>query len=202
MTRDTWIVVLVKDFSIAKARLAAVLSPEARRRLAIDTASQALTAAVAVGPTLAICGSAEAAVVAGEHAAHVVLETNPSGQNQAGALGLEEVRRRGSGAALLVSSDLPLIDADSIRRLLDAAQRTEGDLVVAAPALGRAGTNALLLRPPADFELQFGDASLPRFAAEAKRRGRIFVVHEDPQLALDLDEPSDLDTLARLRATA
>ena len=62
------------------------------------------------------------------------------------------------------------------------------------------GADALYLRPIAGFDLHFGDASLPRFAAEA--RGRTFLVHEEPALALDLDVPADLAALTRLRATA
>ena len=72
--------------------------------------------------------------------------------------------------------------------------------MVAAAAEGRQGTNALYLRPPGDFSLHFGDASLPKFAEEARLRGRRFIVHEDPSLALDLDEPSDLVGLAPARA--
>ena len=71
-------------------------------------------------------------------------------------------------------------------------------MVVAAPALGREGTNALYVRPVGGFDLQFGDRSLPRFAAEAARTGRRFLVQDDPALALDLDEPDDLEALARL----
>jgi 2-phospho-L-lactate guanylyltransferase (CobY/MobA/RfbA family) len=73
---------------------------------------------------------------------------------------------------------------------------------VVVPALGREGTNALYLRPIGGFDLQFGDASLPRFAAEARRRDRELIVHQEPALALDLDEPDDLATLDRWRAAS
>jgi 2-phospho-L-lactate guanylyltransferase (CobY/MobA/RfbA family) len=78
-----------------------------------------------------------------------------------------------------------------LRRLLVHADGAR-PLVVAAPAMGREGTNALFLRPPSDFTLRVGEASLPEFAHEAERRGGRFVIHEDRSLALDLDEPSDL----------
>ena len=87
-----------------------------------------------------------------------------------------------------------------MRRLLSHA-RVPGRLVIAAPAEGRQGTNALYLRPPGDFSLHFGEASLPKFAEEAHLRGRTFIVHEDPSLALDLDEPSDLAAWRRLEPT-
>ena len=200
MRPSFWIVVLIKDFSTAKSRLAPVLEPQARRRLAEMTAARALDAALALAPTLAVCGSTEAADLARLHGAALVVEPSPSGQNPAAMRGLAEVSERGAESALVLSSDLPLIDEPAIRRLLAHAD-IPGGLVIAASADGRQGTNALYLRPPGDFSLQFGDASLPKFAAEARLRGRRFIVHEDPSLALDLDEPSDLSAWRRLEPT-
>jgi 2-phospho-L-lactate/phosphoenolpyruvate guanylyltransferase len=201
MRPTLWIVVLIKDFSTAKSRLAPAMQPAMRRALAEMTAARALDAALAVAPTLAVCGSPEAAALARTKGAAVVVEQEPSGQNPAGRLGLAEVVRRRAGAALVLSSDLPFVDADGLRRLLDRADE-EGSVVVAAPAAGRQGTNALFLRPPGDFDLHFGQASLPLFAQEAQRRSRRFVIHDDPSLALDLDEPSDLAAWRRLEPTA
>jgi 2-phospho-L-lactate/phosphoenolpyruvate guanylyltransferase len=200
MRPSFWIVVLIKDFSTAKSRLAPVLEPQARRRLAEMTATRALDAALALAPTLAVCGSIEAADLARLRGAALVVEPSPSGQNAAAMRGLAEVSERGAESALVLSSDLPLIDEPAIRRLL-ALARIPGGLVIAASADGRQGTNALYLRPPGDFSLHFCEASLPKFDAEARLRGRRFIVHEDPSLALDLDEPSDLSAWRRLEPT-
>jgi 2-phospho-L-lactate guanylyltransferase len=197
MPPSFWIVVLIKDFTTAKGRLAPVLGPEPRRRLAEMTASRALDAALTVAPTLAVCGSVEAAELARLRGAALVVEPSPSGQNPAASRGLDEVMQRGAESALLLSSDLPLVDEAALRRLI-AVTDAPGSLVVAAPAEGRQGTNALYLRPPGDFSLHFGEASLPKFAEEARLRGRRFIVHEDPSLALDLDEPSDLSAWRRI----
>jgi len=197
-----WIVVLIKDFDTAKSRLAPALDPRRRRALAAATAGRALDAALAVAPALAVCGSNEAAELARARGAGCLVEAIPGGQNAAAALGLAEVSRRGADAALLLSSDLPMVDEHALRRLLARAAATERPLAVAAAALGRQGTNALLLRPVDGFALHFGEGSLPRFAAEARRRGRKFVVHDDPSLALDIDEPSDLSSWRRLSETA
>jgi 2-phospho-L-lactate/phosphoenolpyruvate guanylyltransferase len=201
MRPTLWIVVLIKDFSTAKSRLAPTMQPAMRRALAEMTAARAIDAALAVAPTLAVCGSPEAADLARAKGAAVVVEQEPGGQNPAARLGLTEVLQRGAGEALLLSSDLPLVDAAGVRRLLARADE-DGSVVVAAPAVGRQGTNALLLRPPGDFDLRFGEASLPLFAEEARRRGRRFIVHDDPSLALDLDEPPDLVAWRRLEPTA
>jgi 2-phospho-L-lactate guanylyltransferase len=199
MPPSFWIVVLIKDFSTAKSRLAPVLEPIPRHRLAEMTAARALDAALALAPTFAVCGSVEAADLARLRGAALVVEASPNGQNPAAMRGLAEVSQRGAESALLLSSDLPLVDEAAIRRLL-AHTEAPGSLVVAAPADGRQGTNALYLRPPGDFTLHFGEASLPKFAEEARLRGRQFIVHDDPSLALDLDEPSDLAAWRRLEA--
>ena len=196
-----WIVVLIKDFSTAKSRLAPAMEPEQRRALAEMTAARALDAALAVAPTLAVCGSPEAARLARERGAAIVVEREPAGQNPAARIGLSEARRRGAECALVLSSDLLLVHADVLRRLL-AHLDEDGSLVVAASAAGRQGTNALLLRPPGDFDLHFGNASLPLFAQEAHRCRRRFLIYNDPRLALHLDEPSDLSAWRRIEPHA
>jgi 2-phospho-L-lactate guanylyltransferase len=201
MAPTVWIVVLIKDFRTAKSRLSPAMEPAQRRALAEMTAARALEAALAVGPTLAVCGSEEAADLARSRGATVLLEPEPGGQNPAARRGLDDVARRGGESALVMSSDLPLIDADGLLRMLAHADGV-GAIAVAASAAGRQGTNALFLRPCGDFDLHFGAASLPRFAQEARLRGRQFVVHDDPTLALDLDEPSDLSAWRELEPTA
>jgi len=196
------IVVLIKEPGTAKTRLAGALSSAERLGLAIACARRTLAAAREVAPTLAVCGGPGAVRLARRAGAEVLLEPRPEGQNRAAERGLAAIAARGGPGCLVLSSDLPLIDADSLRRLLRRAEAVDGPVAVAAPALGRQGTNALFLSPIAGFDLQFGEASLPRFAEEARRRGRAFVVHEEPALALDIDEPGDLATLDRWRAAA
>lgn len=70
-----------------------------------------------------------------------------------------------------------------------------GPIAVAVPAVGRGGTNALYLRPPDAIGLHFGDDSLAKFRREAESRGVRFVLHESGAMALDLDEPSDLQQI-------
>jgi len=196
------IVVLIKEPGTAKTRLAAALSAPERLRLAEECALRALTAAQEVAVTIAVCGGPGAAELARRCGAEALVEEHPSGQNRAAERGLAEVLARGGSGCLVLSSDLPLVEAGSLRRLLERADRVEGPVAVVVPALGREGTNALYLRPIGGFDLQFGDASLPRFAAEARRRDRELIVHQEPALALDLDEPDDLATLDRWRAAS
>jgi 2-phospho-L-lactate/phosphoenolpyruvate guanylyltransferase len=145
---------------------------------------------------VAVCGSPDAAELAREAGAEVLVEDEPAGQNPAARRALELAVSRGAGAVLLISSDLPLVSRSVVGEMLEVARQLDGPSVVAAPATGRGGTNALYLRPPNAIDLHFGDDSLRKFERDAADRGVRFVVFEAPELALDLDEPSDLAILA------
>ena len=190
----TWVVVLVKDFDTAKQRLSPALAPAPRRELAIANAERAIAAAAGAGRVLVVAGRREAAELGRRLGAEVLLEAEPRGQNPAAAAGIEQARRAGAEAVLVLSSDLPRVTADALGALV-AAAGTRAPVVVAAAATGREGTNALYLRPPGAVGLHFGDRSLPKFAADAAARGVDFEVVDHPELALDLDVPADLAAL-------
>ncbi len=103
---------------------------------------------------------------------------------------------RGGRAVLVVSSDLPLVSPEALVRVLELGAAGGSTRVVAAAATGRGGTNALYLRPPDVIGLHFGDDSLVKFERDAREHGVSFQVVDDPELALDLDEPADLAALA------
>ncbi|HEY5627968.1 MAG TPA: 2-phospho-L-lactate guanylyltransferase [Candidatus Limnocylindrales bacterium] len=191
----TWVVVLLKDFAGAKTRLAAALGPAARSELARRNAELALAAAAAGDHVLAVASGPEAAALAAERGVEVLLEEAPAGQNPAAAAGLVYAAAQGARAVLLLSSDLPLVGPSTVAAMLARGARLPAPAVLAAPATGRGGTNALYLRPPDACALHFGDESLRKFEAEARRRGASFELFESAELALDLDEPSDLELL-------
>jgi 2-phospho-L-lactate guanylyltransferase len=193
----TWVIVLIKDFGSAKQRLRPALGPESRQELARGNARLAVQSAAAGDHVLVVAGGKEVAGLAEEWGAEVLLEPQQEGQNVAARRGIERAMEAGAGAVLLLSSDLPLVTAVSVRELLDSAGGIKGPVAVAVPAVGRGGTNALYLRPPDAITLQFGDDSLAKFRRESKDRGVDFVVHHSDAMALDLDEPADLARLRR-----
>lgn len=188
----TRVVVLVKDFGSAKQRLSPALDPDRRRALAVELARKALAAA---GPdAIVVAGSQEAAALAGEQVGEVIVESNPTGQRDAARRGIERALELGAGSVLLLSSDLPQVSRSAVEELLRQATAFTPPVAVAAPAIGRGGTNALFLSPPDAVGLHFGDDSLRKFEADAHERGVRFEVFESDAFALDLDEPSDLVT--------
>jgi len=193
----TWVVVLIKDFDSAKERLRPALGTKSRRALARRNANLAVTAAAAGDHVLAVAGSEEVAEMAAAWGASVLLEPREEGQNTAAERGIARAREAGAEAVLLLSSDLPLVTPAAVRHVLQAAGRLKAPVVLAVPAIGRGGTNALYLRPADAIGMHFGDESLAKFKDEAEARGVKFVVHRSEAIALDLDEPSDLERLSR-----
>ena len=191
----TWVVVLIKDFDSAKERLRPVLGTRSRRALARRNAHLAVDAAAAGDQVLVVAGSEEVAEMAGAWGAVALLEPREEGQNTAAERGIARAVAGGAEAVLLLSSDLPLVTPDSVRQVLKVASRLAPPVVVAVPAIGRGGTNALYLHPPDAIGMHFGDESLAKFQEDAESRGVRFVVHHSDALALDLDEPSDLERL-------
>lgn len=187
-----WVVVLVKDLDLAKQRLGDVLDPKARRALALRNAERAIRAAAAGDHRLVVGGSAEVKEIAERLGVEAVIEKRQEGQNVAAKRGIAHALKRGASAVLILSSDLPLVTAKSIRDMLDAGARVAPPAVVAAPALGRGGTNALYLNPPDAISLHFGADSLTAFRQEAETKGVNFAIHRSEAIALDLDEPADL----------
>ena len=193
-----WVIVLVKDLDQAKQRLGEVLDPKARRALALRNAERAIRAAVAGDHRLVVGGSAEVKDLAQRLGADAVIERRQQGQNVAAKLGIAHALKSKARAVLILSSDLPLVTLKSVREMLDVAGRLEPPAVVAAPAIGRGGTNALYINPPDAISLHFGEDSLTAFRHEAETKGVSFAVHKSEAMALDLDEPEDLE-LARRR---
>lgn len=193
----TWVVVLIKDFDSAKERLRPALGSKSRRALARRTANLAVTAAAAGDHVLVVAGSEEVGEMAAAWGANVLLEPREEGQNTAAERGIARARAAGAEAVLLLSSDLPLVTAAAVRQLLQAANRFKAPVVVAVPAIGRGGTNALYMRPADAIGLHFGEDSLTKFKEDASTQGVKFVIHPSDAIALDLDEPSDLERLSR-----
>jgi 2-phospho-L-lactate guanylyltransferase len=188
----TWVIVLVKDLDSAKQRLGTVLDPKARRALALRNAERAVRAAAAGDHRVVVAGSAEVKSIAERLGVEALLEPRQEGQNVAATRGIAHALKNGARAVLLLSSDLPMVTQQALRNFLEFAGRQAPPAAVAAPALGRGGTNALYLNPPDAIGLHFGADSLAAFRADAEGKGVTFVVHKSDALALDLDEPADL----------
>jgi len=96
---------------------------------------------------------------------------------------------------LTLPGDIPLVEADDIRQLIDVHRHATGRGARAftiVPARDERGSNAILCSPAAAVPLRFGvDSFLPHLAA-ARRCAIEPTVVRLPRIALDIDTPDDL----------
>ena len=102
---------------------------------------------------------------------------------------------RGIESTLVVPADIPLIQSWELDEILKHAP-AEGSVLV--PAADGRGTNAAFRRPANLFPLRFGNDSFKPHHAAAQATGKPCIVLHLPGIAIDIDNPSDLQQLISL----
>ena len=176
------VLVPVKAFADAKARLSQVLSPSEREALARWTAERVLAAAGEL-PVYIACDSESVAEWATAHAATVLWHPGV-GLNAAVNNSIGQLRQLGVDHVVVAHGDLPRVTN------LSAVVAT-GTLTL-VPDARDDGTNVAALPTEFDFEFEYGAGSFRRHLAHAIAVGLPVGVRRDPLLALDIDTPTDL----------
>ena len=175
----------VKAFSQAKARLAAVLDEPGRASLAREMAARVLAAAAPLPVTVA-CDDEEVAAWA-ESCGAAVAWTRGLGLNGAVAAGVEALAAQGAGRIVVAHADLP--------HARDLAPIAAGGGVVAVPDRHEDGTNVLAVPATSGFRFAYGPGSFRRHEAEAARLRLPFTVRRPADLTWDVDVPADLEPM-------
>lgn len=189
------ILIPVKNLSAAKQRLAAVLDQPARTALA-QAMLHDVVEALAAWPGRPACALVTSDPLALELARQYDFEIIPDLSNP-GETGAIEVATqvcvsRGVDSTLVIPADIPLIQASEIEKILTHAP-AEGSVL--APAADGRGTNAAFRRPANLFPLRFGNDSFKPHLAAAKATGKPCIVLQLPGIAVDVDNPADLQQL-------
>ena len=172
----------VKAFADAKARLSPVLSPTEREALARWTADRVLAAAGEL-PVFIACDSESVADWATAHAATVLWHPGV-GLNAAVNSSVADLRRQGADHVVVAHGDLPL--ATNLTSVV-----TVGALTL-VPDARDDGTNVAAVPTALDFEFEYGAGSFRRHLSRAVAAGLPVSVRRDVCLALDIDTPFDL----------
>ena len=176
------VLVPVKAFDAAKARLAPSLDAAARAALARVMAERVLMAALPL-PIAVVCDDAEVAEWAWGHGALVLPEPG-RGLNGAVEAGVERLAAAGATEVLVAHADLPL--AHGLARLAGLGG------VTLVPDRRDDGTNVVCVPTGRGFRFRYGPGSFARHVAEAERIGLPARVVRDPELTWDVYEPGDI----------
>ena len=188
---STWLVVPVRSLRDGKSRLATVLDPAQRfafvERLLVRTLEQAAQFP-GLDRTLVVSACDEARARAVACGAQALLEQPPGGLNGALRQARLAVHHRGAAQMLMVSCDLPLLQADDLREL--AAAAVPGTIAL-APDRARQGTNGLCMAADTDLDFAFGPNSFALHLACTRRVWMNSAVVERTGLSCDVDVPAD-----------
>jgi 2-phospho-L-lactate guanylyltransferase len=190
---EAGIVVPLRSFTMAKARLADVLSEAERETLARSMAERVVRAA-APRPVAVVTSAPEVVAFAGEHGCTVLAD--PGSLDGAAATGRAWAAELGLTRYAVVHGDLPF--ARSFDAVLAGAGETDAVIV---PDHRDDGTPVISLPTGVLFEFAYGPGSAARHADEARRRGLTVRVVRDAELGFDVDLADDLAALESRRRT-
>jgi 2-phospho-L-lactate/phosphoenolpyruvate guanylyltransferase len=190
------ILIPVKNLSNAKQRLSFVLDQPARTKLA-QTMLHDVVAAIASWERRPACTLVSSDPFAMELARQYGFEVipDPANPGETGAIEMatQNCVERGADFTLVIPADIPLIQAGEFDEIMAHAP-AQGSVLV--PASDGRGTNAAFRRPANLFPLRFGNDSFRPHLAAARATGKPCQVLESAGIALDVDNPSDLQQIA------
>lgn len=196
------VLVPVKELGQAKSRLAALLAPEERRRLATLMLEGVLAQVARLPPRFGrvLVSSYPPALALGRAAG---FETLIEGRQRSESASVDEasaeLARRGVTGVLRLPLDLPNLEADDLLEVLALAE--EGHEAVLVPSRDGSGTNGLYRAPATLFASRFGAGSLALHEEAARHSARRWRVLALQSLALDVDDPGDVEEVLRVGRT-
>lgn len=190
------ILVPVKNLAGAKQRLAAILDQPSRTELAQAMLLDVLETLAnwPQHPEVGIVTS-DAFALQLAHQFHftVIADNANRGETDAIETATRFCESHDIESTLVIPGDIPLIQSWELEKII-AAVPSEGSVLV--PAADGRGTNAIWRRPAGLFPARFGNDSFEPHHAAAQATGKPCVVLSLPGIAIDVDNPEDLRTLA------
>jgi len=147
-------------------------------------------------PQVAVVSSDPYAVkLAAEYKFEIIPDSDNPGETGAIEMATRVCVERGADSTLVIPADIPLIQAWELDEIMKHAP-AEGSVLV--PAADGRGTNAAFRRPANLFPLCFGNDSFKPHHAAAQATGKPCIVLKLPGIAVDVDNPPDLEELMSL----
>lgn len=189
------ILIPVKNLSGAKQRLASVLDQAARTELAramLHDVVEAIAGWTGRPPAALVTSDPFAIGLAQQYDFEIIPDLENPGETGAIEVATRLCVERGVAYTLVIPADIPTIKASELEQILAHAPQ-EGSVLV--PAADGRGTNAAFRRPADLFPLRFGNDSFKPHLATARATGKLCEVLRFPGIALDVDNPEDLQGL-------
>jgi 2-phospho-L-lactate/phosphoenolpyruvate guanylyltransferase len=192
------ILIPIKNTPSAKQRLAPVLDQPSRTALAQAMLYDVLTAVhnwKDRPPVAVVTTDPYALTLAKDYGFEVIPDPDNPGETGAIEMATRICVERGIESTLVIPADIPLIEAWELEEILKHAP-AEGSVLV--PAADGRGTNAAFRRPADLFPLRFGNDSFKPHHAAAQATGKPCIVLNFAGIAVDVDNPEDLERLIAL----
>jgi len=186
-----------KSLATAKQRLAEALDARQRSQLAEAMLRDVMSAAAGVQERIDVAlvtGDVRAQAIAREFGFLVIADARNKSETAAIEMATEWCEQHGYDATIVVPTDIPLIAAEELHSVLDAAP-VEGAVFV--PAYDRRGSNCILRRPASIIPLRFGNDSFLPHCEAMKKTGKELIILEMPGIGLDIDNPHELELLVQ-----
>ncbi len=206
-----WALLPLKDFVNAKKRLSGVLSATERRRLfhnMVEDVLDALATHPSIEQTLIVSDDPSASLLAEHYGIECWSETELQANSAKPISGLTDVvdaaaarlGAQGVESLMVIHGDLPLTSTDEIQQLLDSHRQMQSsnegkDVVSIVPDTINDGSNCMVCTPPNAIKFQYGQASFAKHRKVAAENGCVINVVNLATLALDIDNPSDIQHL-------
>lgn len=190
----------VKRLEESKSRLLAHLPRSARQALTramLEDLLEALSETSGLDRFAVTTPDAKVARLARSFGAQVLMRPEP-GLNAALEDAIQRLRPAPDEILLIVLGDVAGALAGDFETLLRAASSNDSPSVWLSPSAD-GGTSALVLRPARAIPCCFGPDSAKRHREAAEAAGVAYHELPLPSLAIDLDEPEDLETFRATR---
>ena len=186
----------IKDPARSKTRLSELLSAEERARLAwamFEDVCRAVAACKRAERIVIVTSFAPAIERARASGWDVLIEESQISESASVDWASRRLAEGGFDTVMRLPADIPLVKAEDIDQLLAIDLARPGAALV--PSREGTGTNAIMRTPPDLFPSRFGPDSLRLHKQEAVRVGVECLVVENTRIALDIDEPADIELL-------
>ncbi len=191
----------LKDPAQAKQRLAGHLSPQERQALAwamLEDVTAAVGAATVPEQVVLVTSCQTGLRHAQQNSWQVIEENQQISESHSVDRSCQILQQQGASVVLRLPTDIPLLQPEDIDSLLDLELQPPSALIV--PSRDGTGTNALLRTPPSAFPSRFGENSVVLHQLEARHHQVELKILENPRIAFDLDELSDLLCFSQLES--